>query len=156
MAFSKFYRRHNKLVSKFNVGLKPLLFQGLSESEFYGVFRLGKRELICLLLFTCNYVVSVSRGFLFLWVLGMDYVILLWHSLSLPYNYLVYKLWVGRTFSDLFRKSIIRYKHIGYNLNVMRKSVCLLIYLITVNSYASLFYYTPVGRASDSMVVPTF
>ena len=34
-----------------------------------------------------NYVVSVWRGFLFLWVLGMGYVILLWHSLSLPYNY---------------------------------------------------------------------
>ena len=49
--------------------------------------RLGKRELICLLLFTCNYVVSVWRGFLNLWVLGMGYVILLWHSLSLPYNY---------------------------------------------------------------------
>ena len=49
--------------------------------------RLGKRELICLLLFTCNYVVSVWRGFLFLWVLGMGYVILLWHSLSLPYTY---------------------------------------------------------------------
>ena len=49
--------------------------------------RLGKRELICLLLFTCNYVVSVWRGFFFLWVLGMGYVILLWHSLSLPYNY---------------------------------------------------------------------
>ena len=49
--------------------------------------RLGKRERICLLLFTCNYVVSVWRGFLFLWVLGMGYVILLWHSLSLPYNF---------------------------------------------------------------------
>ena len=48
--------------------------------------RLGKRELICLL-FTYNYVVFVWRGFLFLWVLGMGYVILLWHSLSLPYNY---------------------------------------------------------------------
>ena len=53
--------------------------------------RLGKRELICLLSFTCNYVVFVWRGFLFLWVLGMGYVILLWHSLSLPYNYLVTK-----------------------------------------------------------------
>ena len=51
--------------------------------------RLGKRELICLLLFTCNYVVSVRRDFLFLWVLGMGYVILLLHSLSLPYNYLM-------------------------------------------------------------------
>ena len=49
--------------------------------------RLGKRELICLLLFTYNHVVSVWRGFLFHWVLGMGYVILLWHSLSLPYNY---------------------------------------------------------------------
>ena len=49
--------------------------------------RLGKRKLICLLLFTCNYVVSVWRGFLFPWMLGMGYVILLWHSLSLPYNY---------------------------------------------------------------------
>ena len=49
--------------------------------------RLGKRELFCLLLFTCNYVVSVLKGFLFLWVLGMGYVILLWHSLSLSINY---------------------------------------------------------------------
>ena len=37
--------------------------------------RLGERELICLLLFTCNYVVSVWRGFVFLLVLGMGYVI---------------------------------------------------------------------------------
>ena len=36
---------------------------------------------------SANYVVSVWRGFLFLWVLGMGYVVLLWHSLSLPYNY---------------------------------------------------------------------
>ena len=48
--------------------------------------RLGKREIICLMLFICNYVVFVMRGFLFLWVLGTGYVILLWHSLSLPYN----------------------------------------------------------------------
>ena len=34
--FSKFYRRHYELVSNFNVELKPLLHQGLSESEFYG------------------------------------------------------------------------------------------------------------------------
>ena len=53
--------------------------------------RLGKKELICLLLFTCSYVVSVWRGFLFLWVLGIAYAILLWHSLSLPYNYFEFK-----------------------------------------------------------------
>ena len=34
--FSKFYRRYYELVSKFNVGLKTLLHQGLSEPEFYG------------------------------------------------------------------------------------------------------------------------
>ena len=39
----------------------------------YQLPRLGKRELICLLSFTCtcNYVVSVRRGFLFLLVLGV-------------------------------------------------------------------------------------
>ena len=43
--FSKFYRRHYGLVSKFNVGLKPLLHQGLSEWEFYGdlVHKLKKK-----------------------------------------------------------------------------------------------------------------
>ena len=34
--FSKFYRRHYELVSKFSVGLKTLLHQGLSEPEFHG------------------------------------------------------------------------------------------------------------------------
>ena len=34
-AFSKFYRRHYELISKFNVGLNSLLHQGLSEPEFY-------------------------------------------------------------------------------------------------------------------------
>ena len=73
-AFSKFYRRHNELVSKFNVGLKSisLLHQGLSEPEFYGdsVYKLKK-------------------------IRGMT------------------------DFSDQFRKNIMRYKRIGYNLNVM-------------------------------------
>ena len=50
--------------------------------------RLEKRELICLMLFTCNVVVSVRRGYLFLCVLWMGYVILLWQSLSLPYDFL--------------------------------------------------------------------
>ena len=35
-AFSKFCRRHYELISKFNVGLKSLLHQGLSKPEFYG------------------------------------------------------------------------------------------------------------------------
>ena len=43
--FSKFYRRHYELVSKFNVGLKTLLNQGLSEPEFYGdlVYKVKKK-----------------------------------------------------------------------------------------------------------------
>ena len=47
----------------------------------------SSRELICLLLFTCSCMVSIRRGFIFLWVLGMGCVILLLHSLSLPYHY---------------------------------------------------------------------
>ena len=35
-AFSKFYLRHFDIVSKYNVGLKTLLLQGISEPEFYG------------------------------------------------------------------------------------------------------------------------
>ena len=35
-AFSKLYRRHHEWVSKFNVGLKSLLHQCLSEPEFDG------------------------------------------------------------------------------------------------------------------------
>ena len=31
-AFSKFYRRHYELISKFNVGLKSLLHQGLNQN----------------------------------------------------------------------------------------------------------------------------
>ena len=43
--FSKFYRRHYELVSKFNAGLKTLLHQGLSEPEFYGdlVYKFKKK-----------------------------------------------------------------------------------------------------------------
>ena len=35
-AFSKFYRRHYELISKYNIGLQTLLGEGLSEPEFYG------------------------------------------------------------------------------------------------------------------------
>ena len=42
--FSKFYRRRYELISKFNVGLKTLSREGLSEPEFYGdlVYKLKK------------------------------------------------------------------------------------------------------------------
>ena len=61
--------------------------------------RLGKRELICLLLFTCNYVVPVRRGFLFLWVLGMGYVFLI---VALPEPSINYF-----EISDLERRGIV-------------------------------------------------
>ena len=74
------------------------------------------------------------------------------------YGDLVYKFKtiVGRDdFSDQFRKIIVRYKRIGYNINIMRQSTCLVFIPITVNNFASLFNRTPVGRASDSMMAPT-
>ena len=42
--FSKFYRRYYDLISKFQVGLKSQMRQGLSEPEFYGdlVYKLKK------------------------------------------------------------------------------------------------------------------
>ena len=47
-AFSKFNRRHFDIVSKYNVGLKTLLLQCLSEPEFYGdlVYKFRKKKLV--------------------------------------------------------------------------------------------------------------
>ena len=55
-------------------------------------------------------------------------------------------------FSNQFRKIIMHYKRIGYNLNLMRQSACLVINPIMVDEYAALFNCTPVDRASDSMM----
>ena len=105
--FSKFYRRHYELISKFNVGLKILLLEGLSEPEFYG---------------------------------------------DLVYKF---KKLIGRNdFSFQFRK-ITRCRRIGYNLNVMRQSACLVFNPVTVDNYAAFFNCTPVDRASDSMMAST-
>ena len=41
-------------------------------------------------------------------------------------------------FSDQFRKIIMRYKRIDYNINVLRQSACLVIDPITVDGYATL------------------
>ena len=48
-----------------------------------------------------------------------------------------------------FKKIIVRYKKIGYNINVMRQTVCLVVNPIKVNSFAYLFNCTKVGRTSD-------
>ena len=63
---------------------------------------------------------------------------------------------MGRTdVSHQFRKMIIRHKRIGYDLNVMGQSACLVINPITVDNFAALFNCTPVDRASDSIMAPT-
>ena len=62
---------------------------------------------------------------------------------------------MGRTdFSDQFRKVIIRYKRVGYNLNVMQQSTCIVINQITIDSFAEVFNCTPVDGASDSLIAP--
>ena len=59
---------------------------------------------------------------------------------------------VGKSnFSEQFRKRINRYKRIGYNLDIMRQTACLVVNPIIVDGYASLFNCTTAVRASDSM-----
>ena len=47
---------------------------------------------------------------------------------------------------------MLRHKRIGYDLNVMRQSACLVISPITADNFAALFNCTPVDRASDTMI----
>ena len=62
---------------------------------------------------------------------------------------------MGKTdFSAQFRKIIIRYKRIGYDLNVMQQSTCIVIIPITVDNFTVLFSCTPVDRAPDSLMTP--
>ena len=50
---------------------------------------------------------------------------------------------------------ISHYKKIGYNINVLQQTACLVVNPITVGNFPYLFNCTPVGRTSDSMTVPT-
>ena len=99
-AFSKFYQRHFDIVSKYNVGLKTLLLQGLSEAEFYG-----------------NLVYKFRK------IIGKN---------VFPYH---------------FKKITVLYKKIGYNIDVLRLTACLVVNPIKANSFAYLFNCTTVGRA---------
>ena len=85
-AFSKFYQRHFDILLKYNVGLKTLLLQGLSEPELYDDLVYKFRKII-------------SKN----------------------------------DFSYHFKKIIVRYKKIGYNINVMRQTACLVVNPIKVN-----------------------
>ena len=55
-------------------------------------------------------------------------------------------------FSDQSRKIIMRYTRIGYKLNVMRQSACLVINPITYDGFAALFTCTPLDQTSDSII----
>ena len=103
-AFLKFCRRHSALVEKYNIGLKTLLQQGISEPEFY-------RDLV----------------------------------------YRFRKIVGKSNFSEQFRKLINLYKRIGYSLDIMQQTACLVIDPIIVDGYASLFNCTMAVQASDSM-----
>ena len=106
--FCKFYRRYYDLMSKFQIGLKSLLRQVLSEPEFYGdlVYKLKK-------------------------IVGSN------------------------NFSALFIKIISHFKKIGYNINVLQQTACLVVNPIRVGNFAFLFNCTLMGRTLDSMTVPT-
>ena len=89
-------------MSKYNVGLKRLLQEGLSEPEFYGdlVYKFRK-------------------------IIGKN---------DFPYH---------------FKKIIVRYKKIGYNIDVLRQTAWLVVNPIKGNIFAYLYNCTTVGRASD-------
>ena len=68
------------------------------------------------------------------------------------YGDLVYKFRkiIGKKdFPNHFKKRIVRNKRIGYNIDVLRQTVCLVVNPIKVNSFAYLFNCTTVGCASD-------
>ena len=58
-------------------------------------------------------------------------------------------------FTAQFIEIISLYKTIGYNINVLQQTACLVVNPITVGNSAFLFNSTPVGRTSDPMMVPT-
>ena len=58
-------------------------------------------------------------------------------------------------FSAQFIKIISHYKKIGYNINELQQTACLVVGPILVGNFAFHFNCTPVGRTSDSMMVPT-
>ena len=58
---SKFYRRYYDLISKFQVGLKFLLRQGLSEPEFYGDLVYKLKKIIGSNNFSAQFIKIISR-----------------------------------------------------------------------------------------------
>ena len=83
---------------------------------------------------------------------GLKRLLLKGLSESEFYGDLVYKFRkiIGKNnFPYHFKQIIVRYKKIGYNIDVLRQTACLVVNPIKVNSFAYLFNCTTVGRASD-------
>ena len=72
------------------------------------------------------------------------------------YGDLMYKLKeiVGsNNFSAQFIKIIFHYKKIGFYINVLQQTACLVVNPIKVGNFAFHFNCTPVGWTSDSMKI---
>ena len=69
--------------------------------------------------------------------------------------YKLKKIVGSNNFSAQFIKIISHYKKIGYNINVLQQTACLLVNRITIGNFAFLLNCMPVGRTSDSLMVPT-
>ena len=83
---------------------------------------------------------------------GLKTLLLQDHSEPEFYGDLVYKFRkiIGKNdFPYHFKKIIVRYKKIGYNIDVLRHTACLVVNPIKVNCLAYLFNCTTVGRASE-------
>ena len=93
-------------MSKYNVGLKTLLLEGLSDPEFY-------RDLVY------KFRKNIGKN-------------------EFPYH---------------FKKIIVRYKKIGYNIDVLRQTACLVVNPIKVNSFAYLFNCTTGFRLNDGTIL---
>ena len=61
----------------------------------------------------------------------------------------------SNNYSAQFIKIISHYKKIGYNINVLQQTACMVVNQIAVGNFAFILYCTPTGRALDSMTVPT-
>ena len=59
------------------------------------------------------------------------------------------KIIVKYDFPYYFKKIVVRFKKIGYKIDVLRQTACLLVNPIKVNNFAYLFDCPTVGRASD-------
>ena len=83
---------------------------------------------------------------------------MVYQNIYIFYGDLVFKFKriVGKSyFGDQIKKIVKRYIRVGYNLDIMRQSTCLVINPITVYSYGFLFNCTTVGQASGSMTALT-